>query len=68
MCVRGLVLRKKKVPQEGKKIEKPEDKVWREWYNKLSQKDHEEMLAKLGIDKKEKQELEKELKKEKVLA
>ncbi len=59
---------KKKKPVEGKKIEKPEDKVWFEWYNKLTKKDHEQMLAKLGIDKKEKEELEKELKKEKISA
>ena len=30
-------------------IEKPEDKQWQEWYGKLSKKDHEKYLSKLGL-------------------
>jgi hypothetical protein len=36
--------------KEGK-IEKPEDKDWNQWYEKLGHKDHEKMLAQLGLDK-----------------
>ena len=42
---------------EGK-IEKPEDKAWREWYEKLDPKEHEEYLSKLGLDKEEIEEWE----------
>ena len=41
--------RVKPVP-EGK-IEKPEDKAWKEWYEKLAPKEHEEYLSKLGLGK-----------------
>jgi len=33
------------------KIEKPEDKAWREWFDNLDVKAHEAHLAKLGLDK-----------------
>jgi hypothetical protein len=35
---------------EGK-IEKPEDKEWRKWYDTLDNKEHEKKLAMLGLDK-----------------
>jgi hypothetical protein len=56
--------RKAKKPLPKGKIEKPEDKIWLEWYNKLSEKDHEKFLAKLGISKEEMADFKKELKKE----
>lgn len=37
---------------EGK-IEKPEDKEWGQWYSKLSSKEHQEYLSKLGLDDEE---------------
>ncbi len=40
------------------KIEKPEDKIWREWFNKLSNKDHEQYMGKLGLTKDDLQELD----------
>ncbi len=49
-------------------IEKPEDQEWLKWYNDLTPQDHEKYLAKLGLDKEDKEELEeikKELKKAK---
>jgi hypothetical protein len=42
--------RRVKPALEGK-IEKPEDKAWKEWYDKLDPKEHEEYLSKLGLDK-----------------
>lgn len=56
--------RKPVKPSEGKAISKPEDKEWKEWYNKLTPKDHEQMLAKLGLSKKDKEELQADLEKE----
>ncbi|MFH1545685.1 MAG: hypothetical protein ABIE23_06400 [archaeon] len=56
--------RKPKKPLEGKSGSKPEDKDWKGWYNKLTPKDHEQILAKLGISKKDKEELQQELEKE----
>ena len=53
-------VRKKEGP-----IEKPEDKEWREWYEGLSKKDHEQYHAKLGLTEEDEEELEevrKELK------
>ncbi len=38
-------------PVPGGKIDKPEDKAWREWFNKLDAKEHEDYLSKLGLDK-----------------
>ncbi len=35
---------------EGK-IEKAEDKEWRQWYDGLGNKEHEKKLAMLGLDK-----------------
>jgi hypothetical protein len=42
--------RRTKPKPEGK-IEKPEDKSWKEWYNSLDVKEHENYLSKLGLDK-----------------
>lgn len=42
-----------KKPRKEGKIEKSEDKVWHEWYSKLDKKDHEKMLAQLGLDEEE---------------
>ncbi len=53
----------RKIP-EGK-IEKPEDKIWKEWFNKLSLKEHENYLAKLGLDEEDIKEWEEEFKKKK---
>ncbi|MEW6295581.1 MAG: hypothetical protein AB1467_04780 [Candidatus Diapherotrites archaeon] len=52
---------------EGKVISKPEDKTWKEWYEKLSPKEHEEYLSKLGLSKSELEEFHKEMKKEKLV-
>jgi hypothetical protein len=49
-------LKNRKIP-EGK-IEKPEDKVWLDWYNKLDAKEHEEKLSQLGLDQDDIQEWE----------
>ena len=38
-------------PKREGKIEKAEDKAWREWYEKLDKKEHEKMLAQLGLDR-----------------
>ncbi len=35
----------------GGKIEKPEDKAWKEWYDKLGAKEHEKYLGQLGLGK-----------------
>ncbi len=51
-------------PKSGR-IEKPEDRQWQQWYEKLSKKDHEQYHAKLGLtqdDEKELDEIRKELK------
>ncbi|MBN1941388.1 MAG: hypothetical protein JW772_04370 [Candidatus Diapherotrites archaeon] len=40
------------------KIEKPEDKDWLDWYNKLDNKEHEKKLAQLGLEKEEIEEWE----------
>ena len=53
----------RKVP-EGR-IEKPEDKAWKEWFDKLSIKEHESYLAKLGLDEEDIKEWEEEFKKKK---
>jgi len=45
-------------PKPEGKIEKPEDKAWQDWYGKLEAKDHEEYLAKLGLEKEEIEEWE----------
>lgn len=47
--------RRKKPVSEGK-IEKPEDKAWEEWFNKLDTKEHEKYLKQLGLDDEEIQE------------
>lgn len=47
------------------KIDKPEDREWREWFSKLGKKDHERLYAKLGLtdeDEEELEEVRKELK------
>lgn len=43
--------RRRPVP-EGK-IEKPEDKAWAEWFNKLDVREHEKYLKQLGLDDEE---------------
>ena len=48
------MLRRKK-PVEGKVISKAEDKVWQEWDNKLTPEDHNNMLAKLGLDEEDRE-------------
>lgn len=48
-------LRNKKHP-EGKII-KPEDKIWKEQFDKLSKDDHKEKLHMLGLDDDEAEEL-----------
>jgi hypothetical protein len=40
------------------KIEKPEDKAWREWFDSLGKEEHEQHLAQLGLDKEEIEEWE----------
>lgn len=40
-------------PRKEGKIEKAEDRVWHEWYGKLDKKEHEKMLAQLGLDEEE---------------
>lgn len=52
------MLRKTKKPPEGTKIEKPEDKAWKEWYNGLDVKEHEKHLTQLGLDKEDIEEWE----------
>lgn len=45
-------------------IEKAEDKIWRQWFDKLSTKDHKQYLQKLGLteeDTKELPEVEEQL-------
>jgi hypothetical protein len=38
-------------------IEKPEDKIWQQWFNKLTPKDHDNYMAKLGLTEEDKAEL-----------
>ena len=33
------------------KIEKPEDREWKQWYERLDTKEHEKKLAMLGLGK-----------------
>ena len=40
---------RKKKPKEGK-IEKPEDRQWHEWFNKLDKTEHHDHLRQLGLD------------------
>lgn len=47
---------KRKVP-DGR-LEKPEDKAWAEWYEKLDVSEHEKYLAQLGLDKEDIEEWE----------
>jgi hypothetical protein len=47
---------RRRKPVEGKVISKPEDKIWREWYNKLTPEDHDKMLQKLGLDEEDREE------------
>jgi len=49
--------------KEGKPIgEKPEDKPWREWFNKLSIEEHDQYLEKLGLDKEDIEEFNEDFK------
>lgn len=48
-----IVMQKRVKPVPDGKIEKPEDKSWKDWYEKLDPKEHEEYLAKLGLEKEE---------------
>jgi hypothetical protein len=52
------MMRARQKPGEGSRIEKPEDREWCEWYNKLDVKEHEKMLAQLGLDKEDIEEWE----------
>jgi len=54
-------MKKKSLPQEGNAVSKAEDKVWHEWYNKLTPEDHCQMLAKLGLNKEEIDEFKEEV-------
>ncbi|MBU2099704.1 hypothetical protein KKG83_07550 [Candidatus Micrarchaeota archaeon] len=56
---------KRKKPVEGKVISKTEDKIWHEWYDKLTPEDHNKMLAKLGLDEEDRAEFKEELKADK---
>lgn len=38
-------------------IEKPEDKIWKQWFEKLTPKDHDNYMAKLGLTDEDKEEL-----------
>jgi len=60
-------MRSLRKPAEEKVISKPEDKMWKDWYEKLSPKEHEEYLSKLGLSKSELEEFHKEMKKEKLV-
>jgi len=48
---------KPRAKKEGR-IEKPEDKVWKDWYAKLDEKEHEKRLSQLGLDKEDIEEWE----------
>ena len=52
------MLGRKKKPVPDGKIEKTEDKVWKEWFDKLSTNEHEKYLRQLGLGKEEIQEWE----------
>ena len=46
-----MVKRAPKKPPEGAHMaEKPEDKEWKKWFDKLDKKEHENYLRKLGLD------------------
>ncbi len=55
-------MKSRKLPPEGKKIVKPEDRVWREWYDKLSEKEHDQMLSRIGLSADELDEFKQEMK------
>lgn len=38
-------------------IEKPEDKLWKQWFDKLTPKDHDSYMSKLGLTEEDKEEL-----------
>ena len=44
------MLLRNRARQEGR-IEKPEDREWKKWYDTLDIKEHEKKLAMLGLDK-----------------
>ena len=46
-------------PVPDGKIEKPEDRDWKDWYEKLGEKEHEEYLSKLGLEKEDIEEWER---------
>ncbi|MFH0969869.1 MAG: hypothetical protein V1776_00175 [Candidatus Diapherotrites archaeon] len=50
-----LKLHQRRLP-EGK-IVKPEDRIWKEQFDKMSQEDHREKLRMLGLDDEETDEL-----------
>lgn len=43
--------------RKRERIEKPEDKVWKEWFNKLGPQDHKQYMGKLGLTDEDLQEL-----------
>ena len=55
-----MTKKNRRLPEEGKKIQKSEDKQWGEWFSKLKPEEHEEMLSKLGFSKEELDEWEEE--------
>ncbi|MDP6670695.1 MAG: hypothetical protein QGI60_02670 [archaeon] len=50
-------MRKKKKVPEGH-LDKPGDKAWNDWYEKLDVKEHEKYLSQLGLDKEDIEEWE----------
>jgi len=50
--------RRKPGPKPEGKIEKAEDKIWHEWFDKLDVKEHEQKLKQLGLDKEDIEEWE----------
>ncbi len=39
----------RRLPPEGKVIEKPEDAAWKNWFNELSEEEHKKNLKQLGL-------------------
>jgi len=55
ISVVSYMVRSIKTQPKGK-IEKPEDKLWREWFEKIPENGHDEYLQKLGLDQSDIQE------------
>ena len=54
------MVRKKsrRLPPEGKRIEKPEDVSWKKWFESLDEEEHKKNLKMLGLDEAEFEEWE----------